>query len=77
MLVNYTLNFAECMRCEASISCQCHWIQPEFAFAVGGADMDVSWFAPLIRIKVEPKWSDAKNRWHKSVPHATETFDMP
>jgi hypothetical protein len=50
------LDAAKVMRSYSPIVGQSNaWIEPEFALAIGSADMDMTWLMSFVRIKVKPK----------------------
>jgi hypothetical protein len=47
------LDFTDNLWGYAFITGQLDWIKPEFAFTIGGCDMDMNWFSPLVGIEMK------------------------
>jgi hypothetical protein len=64
VFVNQTFHVPHGVRRNAAIPGQSDRIQPEFAFAVSRANVNVSRLATLVRVEVETKTADAQYRGH-------------
>lgn len=64
MLKYQPLDLPQCVWRQATVSGKDYGIKPEFALAIGRSDMDMRWFASLVRVKVESKRANSQYRGH-------------
>ena len=64
MFKNQSLHFPHNMRGNATIPTKAHWIEPEFAFTLRTANVDVGRLCALVGVKVKPKSAYSEYRWH-------------
>jgi hypothetical protein len=62
VLKHQPFNLSQRVGGQAAIPGQRHGIKPELAFSIGSPNVNVRWFASLIRVKMEPKWTDSQYR---------------
>jgi hypothetical protein len=64
MLEDEALHLSDDVWLDAPVPRQADGIEPEFALAVGGADVDMRRLGALVGIEVEPETADAQDRGH-------------
>jgi len=57
------LGLPHIVRRDAAVAGKLHWVEPEFAFAVGIAHMDVGRFVGLMGVKVKAKRAATLLAW--------------
>lgn len=65
MLIDKPFHCPDDVRSYALHRCERNGVEPELAFAVGRADMDMRQFVSFIRIEVEPERSNAEDGRHE------------
>ena len=59
-----SLHFPHDVRGNAAIPGKAHWIEPELAFTLRTANVDVGRLCALVGVKVKPKSAYSEYRWH-------------
>jgi hypothetical protein len=57
-------NSADFMRGKSRIDRDRKVMEPEFGFEIAGPNMDMGWFAPLVRIEKRTIWSPPQDSRH-------------
>ncbi len=60
MLINYTFDVVQNMVCEASVLSQGDRIEPEFAFTLRRANVDMRRFVSLVRVEMKPESTNSR-----------------
>ena len=67
MFKHEPFDLTKCMRCQAAVSRQHDRIEPKFAFAVSGPNMNVWRFTALIGVEMKSESADAKDGRHNGT----------
>ena len=68
MLEHKPLDLSQFVTRQSAVFRQDDRIEPELAFTVGTAHVNMWWFASFIRVEVKTLWADAQYGWHLLSP---------
>ena len=64
MFENQPLNSTKVEWTHSAVSREAHVVQPEFAFAIRRANVDMRRLETLVRVEVEAERADPEDGWH-------------